>query len=135
MPTKRPHFHINRVNEDISRELTYILREVKDPRVAKNFVSVIKTDTTPDLKYCKVYYSHMTGIDKEVKAGLYSAMGYIKKELSARLSLRNTPEITFVKDNGLAHGARISELLKEIESENKNNDAENPSEDRQETAE
>ncbi len=135
MPTKRPHFHINRVNEDISRELTYILREVKDPRVAKNFVSVIKTDTTPDLKYCKVYYSHMTGIDKEVKAGLYSAMGYIKKELSARLSLRNTPEITFVKDNGLAHGARISELLKEIELENKNNDAENPSEDRQETAE
>ena len=120
MPSKRPHFHINRVNEDISRELTYILREVKDPRVENNFVSVIKTETTPDLKYCKVYYSHMSGIDKEVKAGLYSAMGFIKKELSARINLRNTPEITFIKDAGLAHGARISELLKEIESENMN---------------
>lgn len=119
MPSgRRPHFHTNRVNEDIARELTYILKNVKDPRVSKNFVSVTKTETTPDLKFCKVYYSNMSGEDKEVKSGLYSAIGYIRHELSSRLSLRITPELTFIRDTGAEHGARISELLKSIKTEN-----------------
>ena len=122
----RPHFFKNRVNEDIGRELMYILREVKDPRVSGAFVSVIATETTPDLKFCKVYYSHMNGVDREVKAGLYAAMGFIRRELSHRLSLRQTPELTFVKDEGLQHGARVSELLKEIgTSEEKETPTEN----------
>ena len=114
---KRPHYHTNRVNEDIARELMYILQNVKDPRVSKSFVSVTKTETTPDLKYCKIYYSNLSGNDKEVKTGLYSAIGYIRRELSSRLALRNTPELSFIKDTGAEHGARISELLKEIEAE------------------
>lgn len=61
---KRPHYHTNRVNEDIARELMYILQNVKDPRVSKSFVSVTKTETTPDLKYCKIYYSNLSGNDK-----------------------------------------------------------------------
>ncbi len=113
---KRPHYHTNRVNEDIARELMYILQNVKDPRVSGGFVSVTKTETTPDLKYCKVYYSNLSGNDKEVKTGLYSAIGYIRRELAIRLSLRNTPELSFIKDTGAEHGARISELLKEIET-------------------
>ena len=113
---RRPHYHASRVNEDIARELMYILKNVKDPRVSQNFVSVTKTETTPDLKYCKIYYSNMSGIDKEVKAGLYSAMGYIRRELANRLSLRNTPELTFIRDTGAEHGARISELLREIDA-------------------
>ena len=114
---KRPHYHTNRVNEDIARELMYILQNVKDPRVSKSFVSVTKTETTPDLKYCKIYYSNLSGNDKEVKTGLYSAIGYIRRDLSSRLALRNTPELSFIKDTGAEHGARISELLKEIEAE------------------
>ena len=114
---KRPHYHTNRVHEDIARELLYILQNVKDPRVSKSFVSVTKNETTPDLKYCKIYYSNLSGNDKEVKTGLYSAIGYIRRELSSRLALRNTPELSFIKDTGAEHGARISELLKEIEAE------------------
>ena len=114
---KRPHYHTNRVNEDIECELMYILQHVKDPRVSKSSVSVTKTETTPDLKYCKIYYSNLSGNDKEVKTGLYSAIGYIRRELSSRLALRNTPELSFIKDTGAEHGARISELLKEIEAE------------------
>ena len=86
--------------------------------MAKNFVSVTKTDTTADLKFCKVYYSNMSGDDKEVKTGLYSAMGYIRRELSSRLNLRITPELTFIRDTGAEHGARISELLRQIEEKN-----------------
>lgn len=116
MPSgKRPHFHTNRVNEDIARELVYIIKNVKDPRVSKNFVTITKTDTTADLKFCKIYYSHMSGEPKEVKTGLYSAIGYIRHELSERLNLRITPELTFVKDDGAEHGARINELLRQIE--------------------
>ncbi len=115
---KRPHYHTNRVNEDIARELMYILKNVKDPRVSANFVSVTKTETTADLKFCKIYYSHMTGADRDVKTGLYSAVGYIRHELASRLSLRNTPELSFIRDTGAVHGARISELLKEIEQKN-----------------
>lgn len=119
MPSgKRPQYHTNRVNEDISRELVYILKNVKDPRVSKNFVSVTKTETTPDLKFCKIYYSNMSGNDKDVKTGLYSAVGYIRRELSSRLNLRITPELTFIRDTGAEHGARISELLKQIEHKN-----------------
>ena len=118
---RRVQFHTNRVNEDIARELTYILKNVKDPRVSKNFVSVTKTDTTQDLKFCKVYYSNMTGDDKDVKTGLYSAMGYIRHELSSRLNLRITPELTFIRDEGALHGAKISELLKKIDEISTNN--------------
>ena len=57
----------------------------------------------------------MSGEPKEVKTGLYSAIGYIRHELSERLNLRITPELTFVKDNGAEHGARINELLRQIE--------------------
>ncbi len=115
MPQKRPHFHINRVNEDIARELTYIFKNIKDPRVSKSFVCVTKTETTADLKFCKIYYSNLSGDDKEVKTGLYSAIGYIRHELASRLNLRITPELTFIRDTGAQHGARISELLSSIE--------------------
>ena len=124
MPSgKRPHFHTNRVNEDIARELVYILKNVKDPRVSKNFVTVTKTETTADLKFCKIYYSNMSGDAKEVKTGLYSAIGYIRHELSERLNLRITPELTFLRDTGAEHGARINELLKQIESAGAKNQA------------
>lgn len=115
MPLKKKIVHhTDRVNEEIARELVYILKEVKDPRVSKSFISITRTETTADQKYCKVYYSVMNGDVKEVKVGLKSAMGYIRHELSARLSLRNTPELNFVYDEGMEHGARIAQILKNI---------------------
>lgn len=125
MPQKRPHFHINRVNEDIARELTYIFKNIKDPRVSNSFVCVTKTETTADLKFCKIYYSNLSGEDKDVKTGLYSAMGYIRHELASRLNLRQTPELTFIKDNGAEYGAKISKLLGEIDKKKITSDAVN----------
>ena len=115
--SRKTPYHAGRVNEDIARELSVILSTVKDPRVAQSFLTVTGCETTADLKYCKIYYSHLTGDEKDVKTGLYSAVGYIRRELAQRLSLRQTPELTFVRDTGLAHGAKISELLKRIDSE------------------
>ena len=116
MPLKKKVVHhTDRVNEEIARELMYILKDVKDPRVSKCFISITRTETTQDLKYCKVHYSVMNGDVKEVKAGIKSALGFIRRELSLRLKLRNTPELNFVFDEGLEHGARIAEILKNIE--------------------
>ena len=115
MPLKKKIVHhTDRVNEEIARELMYILKDVKDPRVSKSFISITRTETTADQKYCKTHYSVMNGAPKEVKAGLKSALGYIRHELSSRLDLRNTPELNFVYDEGMDHGANIAEILNNI---------------------
>ena len=92
-----------------------VLREVKDPRVKDAFISVTAVDVTPDLKFAKVYYSAMMGDKKEVAAGLKSSAGYIRRQIAQRLNLRMTPELTFIEDHSIAHGAHISKLLNSIE--------------------
>lgn len=115
MPLKKKVIHhADRVNEEIARELMYILKDVKDPRVSKCLISITRTETTGDQKHCKIHYSVMNGDPKEVKQGLKSALGFIRHELSVRLELRNTPELNFVYDEGMEHGAKIAELLKNI---------------------
>ncbi len=118
MPANRKSFHhTDRINVEISRELTEILRTVKDPRVSNAFISITHTETTADLKYCKVFYSILSGDEKEVKAGLLSASGYIRKEIASRLNLRMTPSFTFIADNSIEHGIHISKLIDDVVSE------------------
>ncbi len=122
MPTgkkKSVPFRNGRVNEEISRELTEILRTVKDPRVSGSFISIISVDTTADLKYCKVYFSVYGSDTKEVAKGIKSASGYIRHELSQRLNLRATPELTFIADNSIEHGAHISAIIESLGKETK----------------
>ena len=92
-----------------------ILREVKDPRVRDAFVSVTGADVTPDLKYAKIYYSHLQGDAKEVAKGLKSSSGFIRRMLAERLNLRMTPELTFVVDESIAHGAHIASILNTLD--------------------
>lgn len=99
----------------MQKEVAQILREVKDPRVSGAFVSVIAAEVTPDLKYAKIYYSYLNHSDpKEVARGLKAASGYIRREISTRMNLRITPELTFIRDNSIAHGAHIAQLLNGI---------------------
>lgn len=105
----------DRINDEVKKELSMILREVKDPRIANAFISVTAVDVTGDLKFAKVYYSAMQGDKKEVAAGLRSSAGFIRREVARRLNLRMTPEFTFVEDNSIEHGAHISKLLNSIE--------------------
>ena len=118
---KKPTHFAGRVNEEIARELMYILKEVKDPRVSKAFISITHTETTVDLKYCKVFYSILDADENEVKNGLKSATGFIRHELSERLNLRMTPELVFIYDKGMEHGAKIARILKEIDADNTDN--------------
>ena len=106
-----------RVNEEMTRELAAIMREIKDPRVSDNFVSVTSVDVTPDLKYAKIYFSAMTGDKNDIKKGLVSASGFIRKRIAETLNLRVTPELTFLPDDSIEYGAHINSLLHKIESE------------------
>ena len=106
-------FRQDKINEETARELTEILRTVKDPRIGSAFVSVTGCEVTRDLSYAKVYYS-VLGEDAGVAEGLNFASGYIRRELAARLNLRLTPKLIFVPDHSAEKALHISEMLKNI---------------------
>ena len=111
MPSNR----IGRINEEIQRELASLIRTVKDPRV-HGLVSLTAVETTPDLRYAKVYVSVLDSSDvKEVVKGLKSASGYLRRELGRALSLRYTPELQFVADDSIHQGAHILSMLRDPE--------------------
>ncbi|MCI5892287.1 MAG: 30S ribosome-binding factor RbfA [Clostridiales bacterium] len=105
----------DRVSEEVKRELAAVIRELKDPRLP-SMVSVVNVRVTKDLKFAKANISVM-GDEKTKKDAfnaLKSAGGYIRKEISRRLNLRNTPEFTFVEDDSIEYGAHIEQLLKDL---------------------
>ncbi len=104
-----------RINEEMQKEMTMILRRVKDPRVCNAFISVTAADCTADLKYAKIYYSAMGGDAKEIAKGLKAAAGFIRRELAMGLNLRVTPELTFVPDSSVAYGAHIASILEKLD--------------------
>ena len=108
-------YKISRVNEEMLREMSQIIRTIKDPRVNSGFVTITHCEVTGDLKFAKIYFSVLNGDINEVKKGLISAKGYIRREIAVRLNLRNTPELTFVSDDSMEKGAKISKILNEIE--------------------
>ncbi len=112
MPSNR----IGRINEEIQRELSDLLRNLKDPRVRKTMISVTRVDTTADLRYAKVYVSFLDkDAAKESLKGLKSSGGYLRRELASRLSLRHTPELVWEEDNSITYGARILDILSTLD--------------------
>ena len=114
MPKGKNNYHTGRVNEEIARELTEILRNVKDPRVSGSFISILRVSTATDLRNANVYYSVLGEGRDDVKKGLKSAGGYIRHELAVRLNLRVTPELSFIYDDSVEHGAHIAKLFKDL---------------------
>lgn len=111
-----PSYRMGRINEDIQRELSALLRTVKDPRVSGHMLSVVRVDTANDLSYCKVFLSTLDQADqKDIRRGLKSASGYLRRELSRALNLRHTPELQFILDNSIDEGARIIKLMDDLE--------------------
>ena len=107
---------IDRISEEVKRELSMIIRELKDPRLTKSVVSVINVNVTKDLKFAKAYISVLgkEDVQKEAMDALKSASGFIRKEVGRRINLRNTPEFTFVLDNSIEYGAHINQVLKNL---------------------
>ncbi|MDD6056655.1 MAG: 30S ribosome-binding factor RbfA [Clostridiales bacterium] len=105
-----------RVNEEVLRELANMIRgEIKDPRIHP-MTSVVAVDVAPDLKACKAYISVLGDEEaaKNTLAGLKSAEGYIRRELARTINLRNTPEITFILDQSIEYGVKMSKMIDEV---------------------
>ena len=124
---------IGRINEEIQRELADQLRRLKDPRVSSGMVSIIRVDTTGDLRYARVYVSALDkSREKEVLKGLKSASGFLRRELGRALQLRYTPELQFIADDSIQHGAHILEVLRDpskVKPVNPDNDTVLPDEE------
>ena len=113
---------IGRINEEIQRELSGLIRTVKDPRV-HGLVSITAVDTTTDLRYAKVYVSVLDKSDvNEVVKGLKSAGGYLRRELGRALQLRYTPELQWVLDDSITYGAKMLKLINSLETGHEDTD-------------
>ena len=104
------------INEEIQKELSSLLRTVKDPRVQNVMISITRVETTPDLRYTKVYVSFLPE-DKtaDAMAGLKSAAGYLRRELGRNLRLRYSPEIVWAAGDSIVYGAKMLKLINSLE--------------------
>ena len=111
---------LERIKQEVKREMSSIVRELKDPRISP-MTSIVAADVSRDLKYAKIYVSVM-GTDEEKRAtmdALKSATGFIKREIGSRLDLRCVPQPTFVLDSTIDYGMHINELIHNINGEEK----------------
>jgi ribosome-binding factor A len=108
----------DRTAEDIKRELTVLVRELKDPRVNASFITVVRAEVAHDLSFCKAYVSSLEGIESAktvCKILNGNAKGYLRKELGTRLGLRKTPDLKFIADDSIEKGAEMFKKLYDAE--------------------
>ena len=103
---------IDRISEEVRREVDRIIREdLNDPRIAGTF-SVTHADVTRDLRYAKIYVSVLEDDKREgMMAALKKAAGFIRRELGHNIIIRYSPELTFVSDENIAYGVHIAKVL------------------------
>ena len=107
---------IGRINEEIQKELASLIPNLKDPRVQDTMISITHVETTPDLRYAKVYVSFLQEDRAEgALKGLKSAGGFLRRELGRSLQLRYTPELVWALDDSITYGAKMLKLINSLE--------------------
>ncbi len=109
---------IERITEDIRREVSDIMRGLKDPRI-HGLISIVRVEVTGDLSYAKIYISSMDGLSsaKTAVEGLKSAAGYMRRELGGRMKLRHVPELLFQATDSIEYSAQINRKIEEMKGE------------------
>ena len=106
---------INRINEEIQKCLADRIRELKDPRVSTTMISITRVETTPDLRYTKVYVSVLQSEKAgDALKGLKSAGGYLRRQLGSNLQLRYAPEIVWALDDSITYGAKMLDIINNL---------------------
>ncbi|MDP2811629.1 MAG: 30S ribosome-binding factor RbfA [Rhodocyclaceae bacterium] len=107
----------SRVVEQIHRDLSELLREVKDPRIAHllPLVTITDVEISPDYTHAKVFYTSLAGHEKDedVARGLAHAAGFLRRELGRRVRIHHTPELHFIYDASVERGTYLSSLIDE----------------------
>lgn len=107
-----------RINDAVAEELAIAITEVREPKVVNNFISITRADVAPDLRFATVYFSCI-GDSDEAAEGLKKCTGMLRHHLATTLNLRITPDLRFVKDGSIEHGAKIARFLEEIKATDK----------------
>ena len=105
---------IDRISEEVRREIDSIIREeLQDPRVGGTW-SVTRAEVTGDLRYAKIYISVLEDDRREpLMEALKNAKGFIRRALGKRMIIRYTPELIFVSDKNIEYGVHIAKVLAE----------------------
>lgn len=105
-----------RVNSEVQREMSQIIREdLKDPRIHP-MTSVMSVEVTPDLKFAKIYVSVLGNDEEKEKTmeGLKKSASFARRQLARRMNLRNTPELTFVLDHSIEYGVTMAKRIQQL---------------------
>ena len=118
------NFRIDRISEEVRHAIDAIIREMNDPRICGTYC-VTRADVTRDLRFAKVYVSVLEDEKApDLIKALKNAAGFIRRELGRRVDLRYTPELIFERDQNIAYGAHIAQVLREVTRQEGNQDAE-----------
>ena len=112
-----------RINDAVAEELAIALGELREPKVVNNFISITRADVAPDLRFATIYFSCI-GDSAEAAEGFKKCTGMLRHHLAVTLNLRITPDLRFVKDGSIEHGAKIAKFLEEIKASEKAEDGE-----------
>ena len=108
---------IGRINEEIQKELAGMIRNLKDPRVQDTMISITRVETTPDLRFTKVYVSFLQNEKAaEGMKGLASAAGWLRRQIAANLQLRHAPQIQWALDDSITYGAKLLALINSLDT-------------------
>lgn len=116
---------IQRINSELEKQISYVINYgLKDPRTKGGMISVLRVNAATDLKTAKVYLSFLNVEDpKETLKALRSAAGFIKNELKHRMDIRNIPDLTFVLDDSIEYGMKITDIINKLNiTDDKNED-------------
>ncbi len=118
------NFNIDRLSEDIKREISAAIRDIKDPRIAGKLVSITGCFLTNDLSYCKLYVSCMGGKTAAEKAvaAMTDASGFFKRRINQRIKMRKLPELIFLQDNSLDYYDHIEKVIEGLPKANGSDD-------------
>jgi ribosome-binding factor A len=115
--TASGHRH-ERIADQIRDEIAQILSlgQVQDPRVG--FTTVTRVELSADLAHARVFVSVLgdEATQHNTIEGLTSAIGYLRREITHRLKLRRSPELTVILDHGPEEGLRIESLLQKLKN-------------------
>lgn len=116
-----PSVRYDRINEELKKALSEIVREMKDPRISP-MTTILRVDATNDLKLAKVkvsVYDKSDDVRKETVAQLNRAEGFIARELGKRVDIRRIPTLKFTLDDSIEYAVHISEIINQLNSERK----------------
>ena len=119
-----PSVRYDRINEEIKKALSEIIRDMKDPRISP-MTTVLLVEATNDLKIAKVrisVYDKSDDVRRETVAQLNRAEGFIARELGKRVDLRRIPALKFSLDDSIEYAVHISEIINKLQSERKKDD-------------